>query len=368
MSITFNLLLAVTLMFSSAVLYIGNTIGQKDDTYYDFEDEYATEMDEENLGKMIIQNYYLKEIIKDSHSFKSGQSPEKDNGVTVAPFNQINNNKIAFIMPTFTMAAYDNSFYPFYKKYVTVTTREAEDAFVTTDLHLLSSQVPDREKAFLHYKSNGIKHLADRISFLSPNMEVSFLTDTDVHNALLFDNNDQNLYKFIILAHQEYVTEEEYDNFKKFVENGGILILLDSNVFYAEVAYDPINQQTTLVQGHHWAFDGEKAWRDVKERWAEETTQWVGSNYGCGSSCSIDFNNNPFSYVHHEEQYVTNPNARILIDYQAQSKFNYLIAAYELEYGNGNVISFGIFGDDVISNKDFIQFFDDLFLLHVSLV
>lgn len=157
-------------MFSSAVLYFGNTIAQKDDIYYDFEDEYATEMDEENSGKMIIQNYYLKEIIKDSHSFKSGQSPEKDNGVTVAPFNQINNNKIAFIMPTFTMAAYDNSFYPFYKKYVTVTTRETEDAFVTTDLHLLSYQVPDKEKAFLNYKSNGIKHLADRISFLSPNM------------------------------------------------------------------------------------------------------------------------------------------------------------------------------------------------------
>ena len=89
-------------------------------------------------------------------------------------------------------------------------------------------------------------------------MEVSFLTDTDIHNGLLFDNNDQNLYKIIMLGHQEYVTQQEYYNLKKFVENGGVLILLDSNVFYAEVAYDPIDQRITLVKGHNWAFDGEK--------------------------------------------------------------------------------------------------------------
>jgi hypothetical protein len=33
-----------------------------------------------------------------------------------------------------------------------------------------------------------------------------------------------------------------------------------------------------------------------------------------------------------------------LIDYQAKSDFDYFIAAYELEYGQGKVISLGIFG------------------------
>ena len=363
MLITFNLVLAVILIFSSSVLSIGNIFSQSEKTYYDFEDEYAREMDQKNQDKMIIQNYYLKEIIKDFRSSKSAPSLEEDRKSTVTPFIQ-ENNRIAFVMPTFTIAAYDNSFYIFFKKYGKVT----ENEFVTTDLDLLSSKVPSRELAFLNERSSGLKHLADRISFLSPNMESSFLTDTDVHNGLLFNEKAENLYEFIILGHQEYVTQEEYYSFKKFVENGGTLILLDSNVFYTEVIYDPDDQQVTLIQGHRWAFDGDKAWRDIKERWADETTEWVGSNFGCGSSCSIDFNNNPFSYVHHEEQYITNPNVNILIDYKAQSKYNYLIAAYELEYGKGKVISFGIFGDDVINNKDFIQFFDDLFLSHVSLV
>ncbi len=180
-------------------------------------------------------------------------------------------------------------------------------------------------------------------------------------------NNNQNLYDFIILGHQEYVTEEEYYNFKKFVENGGILILLDSNVFYTEVAYNPIEEEITLVQGHSWAFDGEKAWPSVSERWKTETSEWVGSNFfDCGQGCYIDFKNNPFSYVQREEQNITNPNVNILLDYQVQSIYNIRVAAYELEYGKGKVISFGIFGDDIIHNKEFLRFFDELFFSHVS--
>lgn len=108
-------------------------------------------------------------------------------------------------------------------------------------------------------------------------------------------------------------------------------------------------------------FDGEKAWRDIKERWADENTEWMGSNY-CGNFCQVTFNNNPFSYTHHEEQYITNPNAKILIDYQAQSQYNFLIAAYELKYGLGKVVSFGIFGDDVFKNENLLSFYKDIIL------
>ena len=140
-------------------------------------------------------------------------------------------------------------------------------------------------------------------------------------------------------------------------------------MFYAEVAYNPIDEEITLIQGHTWAFDGEKAWASVSERWKKETSEWVGSNFfNCGKGCHIDFKNNPFSYVQREEQHITNPNVNILIDYEAQSMYNILVAAYELEYGKGKVISFGIFGDDIILNKEFLKFFDEIFFSHVSAV
>jgi hypothetical protein len=44
----------------------------------------------------------------------------------------------------------------------------------------------------------------------------------------------------------------------------------------------------TLVKGHGWAYNGKSAWRSVAERWAKETSQWVGSNYHC-FSCKITF-------------------------------------------------------------------------------
>ena len=141
------------------------------------------------------------------------------------------------------------------------------------------------------------------------------------------------------------------NKFKKFVENGGTIILFDANIFYTEVDYDPINNKISLVKGHSWSFDGEKAWRYVKERWADENTEWIESNFGY-CSCIITFNNNPFSYEHQEENYLSNPNVKILIDYEAQSAYNYLIAAHELQYGLGKVISLGIFGIDIVDNNN----------------
>ena len=134
---------------------------------------------------------------------------------------------------------------------------------------------------------------------------------------------------------------------------------MDANTFYAEVDYDPRNNKIIFVKGHYWEFDGEKAWRDIKERLADETTEWAGGNFRC-SSCVITFNNNPFSYTHYEENYLTNPNSRILIDYQAQSKFSYLIAAYELRYGLGKVVGLGIFESNVVDDNTFLQFYKDI--------
>ncbi len=173
------------------------------------------------------------------------------------------------------------------------------------------------------------------------------------------------MYDILVLGHSEYVTQQEYNNFKKFVENGGTIILIDANMFFAEVDYDPTNNKISLVKGHTWGFDGEKAWKDVRERWAKETTEWVGSNFACSTRCEFTFNNNPFSYTHHEENYITNPNVKILIDYEAQSKFNYKIAAHELQYGLGKVIGLGIFGSNVVDNNNFLTFYKDLILSNI---
>ena len=143
------------------------------------------------------------------------------------------------------------------------------------------------------------------------------MTDVDVDNGAVFmHNKTRNKYDIIILGHQEYVTQREYNNLKRFVSNGGTMILMDSNFFYAQVKYNKKNQAITLVKGHGWAFNGKSAWRDVGERWKKETSEWVGSNYLC-FPCVIIFHNNPFGYEHIEEQNITNPNARIILDYNA---------------------------------------------------
>jgi Na+/H+ antiporter NhaD/arsenite permease-like protein len=109
---------------------------------------------------------------------------------------------------------------------------------------------------------------------------ITLLTDADVDKDIIFENNNDdnsvsannnsstsnngiNAYDVIILGHQEYVTQKEYYNLKRFVGNGGTMIVLDGNVFYAEVRYDENTQIVTLVKGHSWAYNGRSAWRSV---------------------------------------------------------------------------------------------------------
>ncbi|HEY6882433.1 MAG TPA: N,N-dimethylformamidase beta subunit family domain-containing protein [Nitrososphaeraceae archaeon] len=197
---------------------------------------------------------------------------------------------------------------------------------------------------------------------------ITVLTDADVDNDLIFTKNrPANAYDIIILGHQEYVTQKEYDNLRKFVTNGGTMIILDGNVFFAEVKYDRSNQTVTLVKGHWWAFNGKSAWKSVNERWAKETSTWVGSNYLC-YRCVNKFTNDPFGYTPHEEQYVTNPHDIILLNYDASlsrsimSRSKPVIASYELSYQKGRTIALGIYSEDIISNGRFDRYLDSLLL------
>jgi hypothetical protein len=210
---------------------------------------------------------------------------------------------------------------------------------------------------------------------LLPHSNINVLTDADVDSGSpIFVKNriTSNRYDILIVGHEEYVTQKEYDNLKQFVANGGTLIVLDGNAFFAQIKYNSNTDIITLVKGHGWAFNGESAWRSVNERWRKETSQWLGSNYLC-YSCKITFLNNPFGYKHHEEQYLTNPNDMILMNYNAvvMSTKKYhppiakpVIATYQLNHQKGRVIVLGIYSDDVISNGNFDKFFDGLLLQH----
>jgi hypothetical protein len=271
------------------------------------------------------------------------------------------NINIALVAPTFTAAAYDdNSFYTFYKLYGNTSV----GTNVTSNLNLLSRHITNHD---ILRASIVMLKLVDNLKLIKPNSHVTILTDADVDNDSLFsnNNNNNNIYDVAILGHQEYVTHQEYDNMKKFVTNGGTMILLDGNVFFAEVKYNPQTKTESLVKGHWWAFNGKSAWRSIGERWAQETSQWVGSNYLC-YKCVSAFGNDPFEYTPHEEQYISNHNDSILLDYDAVTGKTKIdnkqptIASYELNYQKGKVVALGIFSDDVIDNSTFNKFFDRL--------
>jgi len=324
---------------------------------------------------------------------------------TTAPAAAATN--IAIIRPTFTAAAYDNAFYLFYKLNANATI----GSNITRHVGLLSNTITTNNNTLSEAASRvsseaAIDYLVDHIKWLMPKSNITVLSDEDAHNGYIFkkegggnssnanSNNNQNAYDVVILGHQEYVTQKEYNNLKKFVTNGGILFLMDGNTFYAEVKYDDKTKTVTLAKGHSWEFNGKSAWRSIGERWTKETSQWIGSNYLC-YSCRIIFLNNPFEYQHREEQYMTNPKDKILLDYNASvigphstddidttnnSTMAYHsnvtnappqnnnkttkmeIATYELDYGKGKVISLGIYADDVIDNYIFNKFLDSLLL------
>ena len=184
----------------------------------------------------------------------------------------------------------------------------------------------------------------------TPNATVTVMRDEDVNDGHIFldENFNINAYDILLLFHNEYVTQAEYDNLKHFVSNGGTIVFIDSNVFYAEVLYDKNNDTITLVKGHDWEFDGKAARRSVEERWYNETREWVGSNYLVNLIANkIIFTNNIFNYTHHEEQFVSNSEAEIIVDYGIRfppgdyigdpSLANKTVATYEMNYGKGKI-------------------------------
>ena len=297
--------------------------------------------------------------------------------------------RVAFVKPSFTFAAYQlNGFYNFYDK----APDQAEGTTnVTTDLNLLRVRIPDGP--YLYYKDdpfdspripsqqqyyNTLRELVEeKASSQNLAIDIADITDKEVHEGSIFDSAGNNVYDVLFLFHQEYVTQAEYDNLKKFVvQNGGTIVFNDANVFTTEVKYDSAINTVTLVRGHGWAYNGISAWHAENERWLNENQQWVGSNFiEIPANENVTFSNNPFNYDHSEEQIVTNPNAKIIFDFGVIEHTPYEIgeeidneqhfpnfgkvAVYEMISDKGKVINIGIYAHKLEDNEAFLDFYEE---------
>jgi len=158
--------------------------------------------------------------------------------------------KIGVVLPTFTAAAYNfvhPNYYDWYNEYYS---ENSSPSGVTTDLANLTAAVPTTQ-AELH--NHNIKYvpeaekLYNHLLAARPTDTISILTDIDIHNGA------QVNYDILVIFHEEYVTQQIYNNFKSFVTTqGGVLVAMDGNIFFAQVSYDPSTHTATLVSGHYW--------------------------------------------------------------------------------------------------------------------
>jgi hypothetical protein len=291
--------------------------------------------------------------------------------------------RIAIVIPTFTETAYSpHAFYTFYDKYASIPAQTN----VRTDLDMLNPPIgygscvdTNPHESFnignfsLHCPAdpgdNYIMSLAEHLQKNIPHSSISIIRDEDVHNGYIFTSNTshtKNAYDVLMLTHDEYATQPMYDNYKQFVSNGGTMLVLDGNILYAEIKYNKNNDTQTLLRGHSWKFNGDSAQRDIRERWFNQNSKWIGSNYlESDIHDNITFKNNPFNYTHFEENFVNNPNDKILINYGAViPKNNQLVGAtvatYELNYLKGKVIMVGLYGQRIVNNETFLRFLDSL--------
>jgi hypothetical protein len=309
-------------------------------------------------------------------------------GSTLPSSSQI--MKIAIVIPTFTEAAYSpHSFYTFYDKYEFTPLLKN----VKTDLDMLNPHIQSAryinpnekmDQAKLDFVTPDIPEdqfittLVTHLQKVNPHALITIIRDEDIHNGYIFTTStdgekNNNVYDLLILAHGEYATQTMYNNYMRFVRNGGTVIGLDGNLFFAEVKYNKDNGTITFVKGHGWEFDGNSAKKSVRERWFNQNREWVGSNFlESDIHDNITFKNNPFNYTHFEENFVNNPDGKILINYGAvipkeNSLLGATIATYEHDFVKGKVILIGLYGQKLIDNDAFLKFIDSLILKYVQL-
>lgn len=278
-----------------------------------------------------------------------------------------NKADIAFVKPVFTSSAYQTEgFYDFYRKF------GGSIGAIYAFTRYLNVSVTD---SWLW--SSGLGKFAaskDMQRFLEENrLTATVITDIDVHEGRID-------HELLVVGFDEYVTQQQYDNYRKFLQNGGKIILFDPTHFLAEVAYDEKTNTVRLVKGHNWEFNGRFAQPSVFHRWYKENTEIFGGNFvlyvGSGNYhfngavfntthplsllMQKRFGNSPLftSYHPHEENNMTNPYAKPIAYWQVEGvNQNVKVAIYEHFYGKGSVIGTSVFASQLADEEDFKYFF-----------
>ena len=114
--------------------------------------------------------------------------------------------KIAFLVPTFTHAAYqNNSFYNFYRKYYTIL---SHDTKLNPDLEwLINKKIPhgpinsynDPPGAYKYVPySEFLAKLVESANEVLPTANVTMLNDEDIEAGKLFNSNGNNAFDILI--------------------------------------------------------------------------------------------------------------------------------------------------------------------------
>lgn len=221
-------------------------------------------------------------------------------------------------------------------------------------------------------------------SFISPTIEyslsnnfgyddskISIISDIAIHNNNLYYVNGTLKYDILVFYHNEYVTTQQYDNMMSYIENGGNVLIMNGNAFYAEISYNESNNTIQLVDGHSWKFNGDNATRSNYYHFFDRNTEQIGSvfcNFRNGNFHAGYTNDNqhPISkklrdnnmdaigsrYVVHEDNCVNNDNVDVIIDWEGDFDQKYDgIKTYEfIPFENGgSIIHLGIFATDMLT-------------------
>src|SRR5918911_1832822 len=139
---------------------------------------------------------------------------------------------------------------------------------------------------------------------------------------------------------------------------------MDGNYFFAKVNWSSATSTITLASGHGWAFNGTHVFKGPYEYFRTSNADWTGGNYYCNKCDSYQYD--PFGYnsVKYEDEFIANNNSagsdrvKIIADYKARNQ-TVTVATYEMDYGRGHVIVFGLSTERVIASSPlFVSFFD----------
>lgn len=347
---------------------------------------------------------------------------------------------MGLVIPTFTAAAYNNAFYSLYgfidEGLVKIRSVQGKEVNASGCIGLrtcsnLSAPVflgnktasfsigviPKQTDSFQTTLPNGtvitskgygaysIKLFAPHLAKIAADLHWSLkiIDDRAISNfpsgAVL-----RKSYSLLFLGHQEYVTQKEYDNLRDFVYAGGILVCLSGNLFYGEVKWQKaMDDKVQFVKGHRFFYDnmsltGRTGY--AYERWANETREWLGSNYLVAQfamasklkrwvSIPVQLWNMPFNGTMHEGQVITNQNDHIMFDFDARYSYTFAnsvginikkvpwyepqiasfakpphVCTYWKQYGAGKVIVVGISSDQpgLLADQNYVRFIDDVVL------